>query len=200
MAPMTHSHEINTNDTATTTGDTTTDSNGAAPFYSAFKISPVPEPGPNATPPEIYRGIYGMPMFVTIPTADLTASVDFWTRGLGFIDLFSVQGQLSHMRRWAFQDALIVAGEPAIETPAATVSFSCVLSELDGIAEACEDLAPGCTTGPRSMPWPTVDLEVRTPENTRVIFTAARGVDPASSEASRLASEGYLVPDAGTNG
>lgn len=178
------------------TNDIDNTDTGSSPFYSAFEMSPVPEPGPNATPPEVYRGIYGMPMFVTIPTADLTASVDFWTRGLGFIDLFSVPGQLSHMRRWAFQDALLVAGEPAHDTPAMTVSFSCVLSEIDGIAQACEELSPGCTIGPRAMPWPTIDLEVRTPENTRVIFSAARGVDPSSDEADNLRNEGYLVPDA----
>ncbi|GAB2528257.1 VOC family protein [Paramicrobacterium agarici] len=167
-----------------------------APFYNAFEISPVPPPGPDATPPDVYRGIYGMPMFVTIPTADLTASVDFWTRGLGFIDLFTTPGVMSHMRRWAFQDALLVAGEPADGEPAMTVSFSCVLSELDAIADACEKLVPDCTTGPRAMPWPTVDLEVRTPENTRVIITAARGVDPRSDEAQALREAGYGVPDA----
>ncbi|WP_454115950.1 VOC family protein [Microbacterium aurum] len=49
----------------------------------AFDISPVPAPGPDAVAPPLFRGIYGMPMFVTIPTADLAASIDFWTRGLG---------------------------------------------------------------------------------------------------------------------
>ncbi|MFD0855655.1 VOC family protein [Actinomadura adrarensis] len=69
-------------------------------YYDAFEISPVPPPGPDAKPPEIYRGIYGMPMYVTVPTPDLAASVDFWTRGLGFVDLFTVPGQITHLRRW----------------------------------------------------------------------------------------------------
>ncbi|WP_328807776.1 hypothetical protein [Nonomuraea antri] len=60
------------------------------------------------TPPEIFRGIYGMPMFVNVTTQDLAASVDFWTRGLGFVDLFTIPGQVTHLRRWMFQDVLLV--------------------------------------------------------------------------------------------
>ncbi|WP_405139046.1 hypothetical protein [Nocardia sp. NBC_01388] len=53
-------------------------------------ISPVPMPALDAVAPEPYRGYHGMPMFVIVPTADLAASLDFWTRGLGFIDIFTV--------------------------------------------------------------------------------------------------------------
>lgn len=80
-------------------------------YYNAFEISPVPTPGPDAVAPEPFRGIYGMPAFVKIPTGDLAASVDFWTRGLGFIELFTIPGSLVHLRRWAFQDVLLVAAE-----------------------------------------------------------------------------------------
>ncbi|WP_327588455.1 hypothetical protein OHA25_16560 [Nonomuraea sp. NBC_00507] len=45
-----------------------------------------------------------------MPTSDLAAAVDFWTRGLGFIDLFTVPGQVTRLRRWAFQDARLVPG------------------------------------------------------------------------------------------
>ncbi|WP_234312403.1 TipAS antibiotic-recognition domain-containing protein [Streptomyces griseus] len=62
--------------------------------YDAFEMSPVPAPGPDAVPPEPFRGIYGMPSFVTIPTADLAESPDFWVRGLGFFELFSVHREL----------------------------------------------------------------------------------------------------------
>ena len=77
-------------------------------------------------PPEVYRGIYGMPMFVTIPTSDLAASVEFWVRGLGFIDLFTIPGRLTHLRRWAFQDALLVPSGIG-EVPAVSVSSAWVL-------------------------------------------------------------------------
>ncbi|MGO1289317.1 MAG: VOC family protein [Cellulosimicrobium funkei] len=151
--------------------------------FPAFDLSPVPVPGPDAVAPEPFRGIYGMPQFVTVPTDDLAASVELWTRGLGFFDLFSVPGDMVHLRRWAFQDVLLVPGTPAPDLPALTVSFSCVLSQVDAIVAACEAVTPGCTTGPREMPWGSVEVEVRTPENARVVMTAARpfvaGSDPA---------------------
>lgn len=174
--------------------------------FDAFDISPVPAPGPGATSPGTYRGIYGMPMFVTVPTSDLAASVDFWVGGLGFVDLFTVPGQLTHVRRWAFQDALLVptGSSPSTmtgdttgstsEAPAVTVSFACVLSEVEGIAQACAQLLPGCTTGPRSTPWNTVDLEVTTPENARVIMTAARELDVTGPEARYLEDAGFEIP------
>lgn len=164
--------------------------------FPAFEMSPVPTPAPDAEAPELFRGIYGMPMFVTVPTADLAASVDFWERGLGFFDLFSVPGQITHLRRWAFQDVLLVPGERPAGASALTVSFSCVLSQIDQIAAACEELLPGCTTGPRQMPWNSVEVEVVAPENTRVIMTAARPWDPDSPEAEHLRSIGIDAPEA----
>ena len=162
-----------------------------ADYYDAFEVSPVRAPALDATPPEVQRGIYGMPMFVTVPTSDLAASVDFWVRGLGFIDLFTIPGRLTHLRRWAFQDVLLVpSGRPA-DPPRVSVSFACVLSQVDGIAQACATLLPGCTSGPRQTPWNTVDLEVVTPENARVIMTAARPLDPDSVEARNLEAAGF---------
>lgn len=64
-------------------------------YYNAVEMSPVLAPGPEATAPERFEGIYRMPSFVTIPTSDLTASVDFWTQGLDFFELFSVPGSWS---------------------------------------------------------------------------------------------------------
>jgi hypothetical protein len=42
-------------------------------YYNAFEMSPVPAPGVDAVAPEPFRGIYGMPVFVTVPTRDLAA-------------------------------------------------------------------------------------------------------------------------------
>ncbi|SUA74565.1 Uncharacterised protein [Nocardia otitidiscaviarum] len=162
--------------------------------YPAFDVSPVPVPGPDAQPPELFRGIYGMPMFVTLPTSDLSASVDFWERGLGFFDLFTVPGQVTHLRRWMFQDVLLVPGEPPAAAPVQSVTFSCVLGQLDGIAQACERLSPGCTTGPRVMPWNSVELEIVTPERARVVMTAARPYDPNGASAEYLRSVGIEGP------
>lgn len=161
--------------------------------YPAFDLGPVPLPTLDAEPPELFRGIYGMPMFVTVPTGDLAASVEFWTRGLGFFELFSAPGRVTHLRRWAFQDVLLVPADApadvAAGAPAVSTSFSCVLRQVDRIAAACEEVLPGSTSGPRQTPWNTVDLQVVTPENARVVMTAARPYDPESSEAQRLRDE-----------
>ncbi|MCQ4209678.1 VOC family protein [Streptomyces longispororuber] len=167
-------------------------------YYNAFEMSPVPDPGPDAVPPELFRGIYGMPAFVTIPTDDLAASVDFWTRGLGFFELFGIPGRLVHLRRWAFQDVLLVTGASAPETaPAISVSFACVLGQVDALVEACRAVRPDSVDGPRDTPWNTRDVEVITPENARIVFTAAKPYDPAGEEARNLAAIGITGPDSG---
>lgn len=159
-------------------------------------VSPVPIPAFDATAPEVCRDIYGMPMFITLPTRDLAASKDFWIRGLGFIDLFSIPDRLTHLRRWAFQDVLLVPAEEVGEVPAMSVSFACVLSQIDEIAARCEELVPGCTSGPREMPWNSIELTVVTPENARVVMTAAQPIDPNSEVAANLRAVGIEVPSA----
>lgn len=163
----------------------------------AFDISPVPRPGPDAAAPEPYRGIYAMPMFVTVPSEDLDASVDFWTTGLGFINLFSIPGQVVHLRRWAFQDVLLVPSSDAT-TPGAclgiTVSFACVLAQLDEIVARALDAGARDIAPARDTPWSTRDVEVITPEGVRVVLTAARPYDPDSQEARNLAEAGIVGP------
>jgi len=167
-------------------------------YYNAFEMSPVPAPGPDAVAPEPFRGIYGMPAFVTIPTGDLAASVDFWTRGLGFFELFSIPGRVVHLRRWAFQDVLLVpAADVAEQAPAMSVSFACVLDQVEPVAEACRALRPDAVDGPRDTPWNTRDVEVITPENARVVLTAAKLFDPASQEARDLEAVGITPPGDG---
>ncbi|MFD3570535.1 VOC family protein [Streptomyces sp. NPDC058667] len=167
-------------------------------YYDAFEISPVPTPGPDATAPEPFHGIYGMPAFVTIPTGDLAASVDFWVRGLGFFELFTIPGTLVHLRRWAFQDVLLVRAESVAEQPPAmSVSFACVLDQVDSLVEACRTLRPHAVDGPRDTPWNTRDVTVITPENARVVFTAAKPLDPAGQEARNLEAIGITPPGAG---
>lgn len=158
-------------------------------------LSPVPFPALDAIAPEVYRGYYGMPQFVTVPTADIEASRDFWMRGLGFIDIFTIPGRLVHLRRWAFQDVLLVPGEPAVGIPALSVNFSCVLNQNDEIVSRCEQLVPGCTSGPVEMPWNSTEITVITPEHTRVVMTAARPLDPASEQADYLRAAGFPVPE-----
>ncbi|PJJ70958.1 hypothetical protein CLV46_0490 [Diaminobutyricimonas aerilata] len=163
-------------------------------FFDAAAISPVPAPSLDAVAPEVYRGIYGMPMFATIPSSDLDASARFWTHGLGFVELFAVPGRLVHLRRWAFQDVLLVPGESDERAPAMTVSFSSVLGQLDAVAAACNRLRPGSATPPRETPWNSTEVEVVTPENARVIMTAARPLVPDSDSARYIEKLGLEVP------
>ncbi|MCD2498403.1 VOC family protein [Microbacterium nymphoidis] len=165
-------------------------------YYNAFEVSPVPAPGPDAVAPEPFHGIYGMPSFVTIPTADLTASVDFWTRGLDFFELFSVPGQLVHLRRWAFQDVLLVPTTSVPDrVPAVSFSFACVLSQVDGLVTTCRAHGAGVVSEPRDTPWGTRDVDVITPERVRVVFTAAKPFDPASQTARNLEAIGITAPE-----
>src|SRR5690606_32218751 len=161
--------------------------------YPAFEVGPVPVPGPDARPPEPFHGIYGMPAFVTVPTADLDRSVSFWTRGLGFFELFSAPGRVIHLRRWTFQDVLLVPAGSDVEAPtpppAAVVSFARVLGQVHEVAAACAELLPGSVTGPRTMPWGTGDVDVVTPENVRVTMTAAQPWDPDSEAARTVRDE-----------
>ncbi|MFE7141704.1 VOC family protein [Streptomyces sp. NPDC057644] len=167
-------------------------------YYNAFEMSPVPAPGPDAATPEPFRGIYGMPAFVTIPTSDLAASVDFWVRGLGFFELFGVPGTMVHLRRWAFQDVLLVSAASVPEhPPAMSFSFAGVLSQVESLAEGCRALRPDAVDGPRDTAWNTRDVEVITPENARVVFTAAKPFDPASQEARNLEAIGITPPGDG---
>ncbi|MBU7598398.1 VOC family protein [Streptomyces sp. P38-E01] len=164
-------------------------------YYNAFEVSPVPAPGPDAVPPEPYRGIYGMPAFATVPTGDLTASVEFWVHGLDFFELFGIPDQLVHLRRWAFQDVLLVPGEAPAEAPAMSLSFACVLGRLDELVANCRALRPGSVEGPYDTPWNTRDAVVTTPENARITLTAAKPFDPDSEEARNLAAIGITAPE-----
>ncbi|GIG68271.1 VOC family protein [Phytomonospora endophytica] len=167
-------------------------------YFNAFEVGPVSVRGPEAVAPEVFRGIYAMPVFVSVPTPDLAASAEFWVRAFGFVELFGIPGQVVHLRRWTYQDVLLVPASDETETSAATgmsVSFLCVLGELDAIAEACAELVPGGVTGPRDTPWRTRDVAVTTAEGAKVVFTAALEFDPDSPEARDLAAVGITAPE-----
>ena len=166
-------------------------------YFNAFEMSPVPD-GPDAAPPEPFRGIYAMPMFVKIPTRDLQASTDFWVGGLGFVDLFSIPGQIVHLRRWAFQDVLLVPADDDADPSAAStvqVFVSCVLSQLESVADACRALSADSVTGPYDTAWRTRDISVVTPEGAQVTFTAATPFTPDSEVGRDLASVGIFGPE-----
>ncbi|MDT0301326.1 hypothetical protein [Streptomonospora wellingtoniae] len=78
-----------------------------------------------------------------------------------------------------------------------SVGFACVLSQVDPFVQACRALRPSSVDGPRDTPWNTRDAVVATPENARIVFTAAKPFDPASQEARNLKAVGITPPAAG---
>lgn len=71
--------------------------------------------------------------------------------------------------------------------------MACVRSQLEGLRSACEELVPGCTRGPFERPWNSTELEVTTPEGTRVVLTAANPLKPESAAAQGLVDIGTDV-------
>ena len=159
-----------------------------ASAYIGAIISPVPEPGKNAEPPEPYRGIYLMPMFMCLYSHNLEESDLFWTQGLGFIDLYTMPGMMIHLRRWAFQDVLIRKsgsndGSPDADMePIGSLSVAVTEKQIDKIVEACERLRPGSTSAPIRKPWNSLEASIHTPEGLALTLTAALAVDKKQTE------------------
>lgn len=47
-----------------------------------------------------------------------------------------------------------------------SVSFACVLDQIEPLAQQCRALSPNSVEGPRDTPWNSRDIEVITPERT----------------------------------
>jgi catechol 2,3-dioxygenase-like lactoylglutathione lyase family enzyme len=142
--------------------------------------SPVPAPGPGVEAPEICRDIYGMPFFATLLVADVSATVSWYTEGLGFITLFTIPGPdglpaLVHLRRWQFQDLLVrPSSGPVSAGTGVTLSFAAVYDEIEALAERARARTSGSVTGPIDTPWNTREVTTADPDGNVVIFTAGR--------------------------
>ena len=164
------------------------DQSKAAAYTGAAIISPVPEPGKNAEPPEPYRGIYLMPMFMCLYSHNLGESEAFWTQGLGFINLYTMPGMMIHLRRWAFQDVLIRksgSNTRSSDTDMESIgSLSVAVAEkqIGKIVDACERLRPGSTSAPIGKPWNSLEARIHTPEGLVLTLTAALAVDKEQTE------------------
>ncbi|WP_297316902.1 VOC family protein [Bifidobacterium indicum] len=146
--------------------------------FDAAEVSPVPAPGSGDLPDEPYEGIYAMPLFMTLPSNDLEDSVDFWTRGLGFGVIYTMPGTMTHLRRWAFQDVLLVRKPGTVPADSiGKLSIAVTRDQIGGMVEACERLLPGSTRKPRRVPWNSLEAAIRTPEGLKVTLTAALPAD-----------------------
>ena len=159
-----------------------------ATAYTGASISPAPEPGKNAEPPETYRGIYLMLMFMCLYSRNLEESEVFWTQGLGFINLYAMPGVMIHLRRWVFQDVLIRKSGSSTGSPdsdmesVGSLSVAVTEKQIGKIVDACERLRPESTSAPVRKPWNSLEARIHTPEGLALTLTAALAVDKKQTE------------------
>lgn len=143
--------------------------------------------------PKIDRSIYGMPAFVTLRVRDLAASRRWYVEGLGFIALAEIPGPsgapaLIHLRRWRYQDILLVpAGEAG--APAASglrLTFSAEGADLDTIVAQARATGGGTVEGPVTTPWNTCDVITHDPDGFEVVFTTRLEASQRDPEFSRV--------------
>ena len=146
--------------------------------------------------PEIDRSIYPMPAFITLRVRDLEASRRWYVEGLGFITLAEIPRPdgsvaLIHLRRWRYQDILLVpAGDTgeggAPNTGGARLTFSAYGADLDALAAQASAAGGGMVQGPVATPWNTRDVITRDPDGFEVVFTTLLEADQRDPEFSRV--------------
>lgn len=146
------------------------------------------------------REIYAMPAFVTLPVTDLDRA-QRWYEALGFVLLAELghgPARLLHLRRYRYQDLLLVAAVPEAEPtiglrPRVSFAHTGPLDELGEMAAALRAQDAGQVTGPTPTPWHAVELVAVDADGHQVVLTAA----PAGgSDASVLEELDVRMPQA----
>ncbi len=134
--------------------------------------------------PEIDREIYVMSMFATLPVKDLDAS-RAWYAALGFVELAVMPApdgsvQVVHLRRYRYQDLLLVPAEGEVSAGGARVSFAhtAPIEDLETVADALREVGYGEVTGPSTTPWHAIELEARDPDGHVVVLTGQSPAPP----------------------
>jgi catechol 2,3-dioxygenase-like lactoylglutathione lyase family enzyme len=142
----------------------------------------------DATPEEPRQerdsSIYVMPAFITFACADVERTERWYVDGLGFFVLAKYPG-LVHLRRWRYQDILLVPGAAAQRAAGVRYTVAAGDEDLPALAARAAASGGGAVSGPRPTPWNTVDLECVDPDGHVVVFTAldrARVPDPRFAE------------------
>jgi len=148
----------------------------------------LPQPGQ-----DLDRSIYVMPTFVTFECADIDRTARWYVDGLGFFVVAQYPG-LTHLRRWRYQDILLVDRQSDASTPSRGVRLTIAAGDEDLVARAerARGTGLGETKGPAATGWNTIDLACTDPDGHVVIFTAldrSRVPDPRFSESIRRGYE-----------
>jgi catechol 2,3-dioxygenase-like lactoylglutathione lyase family enzyme len=127
--------------------------------------------------------IYPMMLFPTLEVRKIEASVDWYTRVLGFSPVYLLQDpegrtHLAHLRRLKHQDILLVPRKESFENPGSgvtiTLAFSAELGDkipaLNAFAERVAREG-AVIEGPVDRPWNTRDVVVCDPDGYRLVFT-----------------------------
>lgn len=151
----------------------------------------LPNPAPEGFEvPEhrIDREIYAMPAFTTLAVRDIDTSRG-WYETLGFVVLAEMgtgPGRLVHLRRYRYQDLLLVSADPDDPVARASrvrTSFSHTgpLDDLDRISCALAEFGHGQVEGPTTTPWYAVELVAVDDDGHEVVLTA-RSPEPPPAE------------------
>jgi catechol 2,3-dioxygenase-like lactoylglutathione lyase family enzyme len=127
--------------------------------------------------------IYPMMLFPTLEVRDVEASVDWYTRVLGFSLVYRMQDfveqtHLAHIRRLKHQDILLVPRNENFAAPGSGITVTLAFSAeavdnipaLDAFAERMAREG-AVIEGPVDRPWNTRDVVVRDPDGYRLVFT-----------------------------
>ena len=124
--------------------------------------------------------IYPMPMFPTLSVGDVTVSVEWYTKRLGFVSIFTLPAPdggtaMAHLRWRKYADLLLVPDSAPSEDAhpkGVGVAFS-FLAGLTTVDEMATNLAMGdveVAEGPITRPWNTRDIVVHDPDGYTLVF------------------------------
>jgi catechol 2,3-dioxygenase-like lactoylglutathione lyase family enzyme len=148
--------------------------------------------------PEIDLSIYVMPFFATLTVSQLERSQRWYVDGLGFVVLATIprpggEPVLIHLRRWRYQDLLLVPARPAPQPlspssagPRIRLTFSAHGTDLAALAATARAVGEGTIEGPYVTPWNTLDVLARDPDGHEVVFTSRLPSEEQDPEFSAL--------------
>lgn len=141
------------------------------------QTNPVPEI--EVPLPVIDLSIYVMPSFATLSVSNLGHSRRWYVDGLGFAVLAEIPGPsgevtLIHLRRWRYQDLLLVPAHDSLSPTSHGIrlTFSAHGTDLDALVAQARTVGGGSIEGPLATPWNTLDVLARDPDGYEVVFTA----------------------------